>query len=428
MKKFLVRGGADPLVSYSPADVLTRNYIGGNSGNMLFLYGVINALTTEQTQCVITNRKSRWSDADIARINEEYAAVIFPLADAFRADYRETLRDYTAFIRKLKIPCIVIGVGLRAELEPQLDISRPFDEEVRQFVKAVLAHSAKLGLRGETTGRYLEKLGFAKDRDFTVIGCPSLYMHGTAIARREPDFEKTGVNLNAIASDAVNGFYTHLLQTDAHLHIFQQRRVEFIDWYYGKRVDLSTFVPEYPPRDIFAEFDFERMKQEDRVHFFLDVPSWLAYMESFGFFVGCRFHGVVAAILAGVPAAMTPIDSRTSEFTRFHEIPTLRQQDVEGKKSLYDCAAGLDFSAFYRRHRENTDNYLAFLAANALPSAFEQGTALPFGSSVLEKKLAQSASPRVYPGYAACGAGEKLRRQAEYRLIEAKARLRKRHI
>ena len=44
MKRYLVRAGFDPTKHYRPRDLLKRDYIGGNSGNMMFAYGVMNVL------------------------------------------------------------------------------------------------------------------------------------------------------------------------------------------------------------------------------------------------------------------------------------------------------------------------------------------------------------------------------------------------
>jgi len=425
MKKYLVRGGADPLVDYKPKDILSSNYIGGNSGNMLFLYGVINALTMETASCEITNRKTSWSDAEIERINAEYDAVLLPMADAFRMDYVSSLQSYTNFICKLKIPCVIIGVGLREGYEPKLKNKHPFDDAVRSFVQEVLNHSAKLGLRGEITGEYLKNLGFTPDRDFTVIGCPSLFMHGSAIDQREPAFHKIGINLNAIAGDTINDFYVHLLKTDNNIHIIQQRGVEFLDWYYGKKVDLSTFVPEFPACNIFKQFDFEKVKKEGRVHFFFNVPSWLEYTKSFGAFAGCRFHGVVAAILSGVPSAITPIDSRTREFAQFHHIPQIKKEDMAEKKSLEECFQNLDFSAFHKHHGENLANYISFLKDNGLESVFEKNLSMPFGSSPLEKKILCQSRTAVYAGYDELNALGKISRSIEYPATKSEAKMKK---
>lgn len=54
--------------------------------------------------------------------------------------------------------------------------SFPFDEDVKEFIKAVLDRSAKVGIRGEITASYLKRLGFREEIDFTVMGCP-IYVH-----------------------------------------------------------------------------------------------------------------------------------------------------------------------------------------------------------------------------------------------------------
>ncbi len=424
-KKYLVRGGADPLKTYRPADLAAKNYIGGNSGNMMFLYGVINVLTTEDSVCHINRRKNRWSDEEVARINEEYDAVILPMADAFRNDYRDVLRNYTGLVRRLKIPCVVIGVGLRAGKGDMPQSARPFDEDVRDFVSAVLDHSSKIGLRGEATGSYLEGLGFAPGRDFTVIGCPSMYMHGTAIEERTPHTDKIGVGLNAIASDTVNGFYADNIRNNDKIHIIQQRLVEFMDWYYGRSADLSTFVPEYRPYNIFDDIDLERLKKEDRVHFFLDVPTWLDQLGSYGCFAGCRFHGVAAAVLAGVPAAITPVDSRTNELAAYHHLPQIPEKDMASGRALADCIKELDFSQFHKYHRTNLENYVSFLKANGLKSLLEEDPHLPYGSSVLEKRIVSEGKMRNYCAYECCSLPERAGRTAEYDLIRSLSKIKK---
>lgn len=85
-----------------------------------------------------------------------------PLADAFREDFRPVLRNYTQLIRKLKIPVVVTGVGLRANYEPQLDEGFTFDEDVTNFVKAVLEKSAQIGVRGQITADYLKNSDLMK--------------------------------------------------------------------------------------------------------------------------------------------------------------------------------------------------------------------------------------------------------------------------
>src|SRR5699024_1121355 len=100
------------------------------------------------------------------------------------------LRRYTKLIKKLKIPVVVTGVGLRAPFEPKLNEGFPFDEDVKAFVSAVLEKSSIIGLRGEITSQYLTKLGFKEGVDHTVIGCPSMYAFGRELKIRDTNITK----------------------------------------------------------------------------------------------------------------------------------------------------------------------------------------------------------------------------------------------
>ena len=183
MKRFLVRAGFCPEKKYCPRDYITKNFVGGNTGNLFFAYGVMNVLKTADIEIEQTY-KYRWTKEEAAFINEHYSAFILPLADGFRPDFIEYLDGFTELINTLSIPVYVIGVGLRAPYEPDFRNSFVFDEAVKQFVKAVLNHSSVVGLRGNITGHYLKKLGFREETDFTPIGCPSLYTYGDGIKIR----------------------------------------------------------------------------------------------------------------------------------------------------------------------------------------------------------------------------------------------------
>src|SRR5690625_1003873 len=108
--------------------MLINNSIGGNVGNLIYAYSVYRALMTEGTNIVPDYYSRNSNNAD--KINKKYDAYIIPLADAFRSDFIHELKDYTKLIKKLTIPVVVIGVGLRAPFEPKLNEGFPFDEDV----------------------------------------------------------------------------------------------------------------------------------------------------------------------------------------------------------------------------------------------------------------------------------------------------------
>lgn len=177
-----------------------------------------------------------YTDREVSRINEEYDAYICPLADAFRDDFEEKLRKITSFIEKLTIPCYVVGVGLRAPYEPEIGAPRPFDDAVKEFVKAVLNKSSTIGVRGEITGEYLIYLGFKEDVDYVAIGCPSLYTFGGNLPQRPLQLDRSSriaFNLGSTAAEDIKIFVLREIQRYNNHYLIEQDLWELRLLYYG---------------------------------------------------------------------------------------------------------------------------------------------------------------------------------------------------
>ena len=85
MKPILIRGGVDLFKHYAPRDSLKKDSFGGNSGNLMFFNGTMNALTTSRVRCISAFYKMIWTDVEVDEINQTCSAFVLPLADAFRA-------------------------------------------------------------------------------------------------------------------------------------------------------------------------------------------------------------------------------------------------------------------------------------------------------------------------------------------------------
>src|SRR5699024_4817450 len=101
--KILIRSGVSPFNPLPTQEIIENNFIGGNSGNLIYQAGVFNALSIENT--IIIPDKYRINSDDAAYINENYSHYVIPLADAFRTDFAANeLKRYTKLIKELKIP------------------------------------------------------------------------------------------------------------------------------------------------------------------------------------------------------------------------------------------------------------------------------------------------------------------------------------
>ena len=173
MERILIRAGVAPWAEYNALDVITDKIIGNNTGNLLFANSITRLVATADSRVdFISDLTLVKKQITAQEINENYDRLILPMANAFREDFaRKCLKHWTALIRQLTIPVTVTGIGIQLPYEPHLEQPREFDGAARDFIAAVLDHSASVGVRGQITYDYLKGLGFSQ---IDVTGCPSL--------------------------------------------------------------------------------------------------------------------------------------------------------------------------------------------------------------------------------------------------------------
>lgn len=363
MKKILVRAGMNPWELYSPDEVLSRNLIGNNSGNLIYAYGIFQALETDKVTLEADYYQAAPDKA--SQISREYGAYVIPLADAFRRDFIPHLVQLTKLVQKLTIPCIVPGVGLRAPYEPNLKEKRPFDKEVKAFVKAVLNHSSMIGVRGEITGEYLKKLGFREEMDYRVIGCPSMYARGMKIEVKKPvltEQSKINVNYSVLSPTEAIRFLNRILEERTYTWLTAQRINELKLLYLGTSYRHQQDKPEYPTSIC------DSVYQRDQVRFFINAVQWIESMKEMDFSIGGRMHGNIAAWIAGTPALFFPHDGRMRELVEFHRLPSVPAQETGKLESLEEAIEKADWRSAKLCQELNFRRYMDFLAMNGLDS------------------------------------------------------------
>lgn len=368
MRKILIRTGMSPLETPDIDHVLQIDRIGGNSGNLMFQYSVYRTLMTESTE--FTSRYFRIDNCDeafIEQVNAEYDCVILPLANCFRPDYR--LRQIAAFVRRMKIPCVVIGCGLQADSYAQIRRGFAFDEAAKELVSAVLEKSAMLGLRGEMTAEYLKQLGFVPERHFTVTGCPSLFSRGAALPEVRPltltKDSRISINtkmkqpkaLNRLISDAVTEYPDH--------HIVMQTHAELAMLRYGVPIVDKSFARRdgnaYYPRT-----DRHPAVRSGRAIAFVNARAWHMYMQQKDLCFGSRIHGNVCAVLNGTPAFVFTTDTRTEELCRYHGIAHMAASELRGGEDIRSIVEKADFNGVHRGYAQRFEHFVDFLNANSL--------------------------------------------------------------
>lgn len=389
MKRLLIRSGKDPFTPVSAETTVAQDVLHGNVGNHLYTQAVHKTLMAPDTEIISNSTLSETRKAtaeDCARVNDEFDAFVVPLANAFRPHFRGRMKRLTTFIRGLKIPVVVIGVGAQVD-DPSSDTRGldPIAPEVKDFVTAVLDRSESIGVRGEFTRDYLTGLGFPDDA-VEVIGCPSLFLHG-------PDFElppRSGrlhraSHIAFSLTPKVAGIGEMLRRQAAaypNLTYVPQDRpaLELMLWGEQPGTVSDPSLPTHPDHPMY---------QQDRMRFFLDPRPWLDYLDNCDFAYGTRFHGNVAALLARTPAVLLAHDSRTLELAQYHAMPYRLISDTPVDVDPQDLFEEFDPAPFNGVYRERFTTFVDFLERNGLQHVYSPGMA----STAFNDKMASTTLP-----------------------------------
>lgn len=382
--RLLQRSYESAFATLTVEEAIERGTFGGNSGNLVFIEAAEKILTVPGTTVEPDRLKPRAGFAE--RINAEYDGIVIPLANAFRPTFQRNLRQLTRLIRRVDVPVTVLGVGAQADVDGDVEPLRALEDDVRAFVSAVLDKGPSIGVRGEFTADYLQRLGFS---DVEVIGCPSMFRHGPELPALTPP------PVVESAAIATNG--GHALFVDQGLDRFVRRLVE--------RFPRTTFVGQNTAealqlrwRDVSSELSAwtqvpthpeHPLYRAGKVRFYVDATTWIDDLRTFDYAIGGRIHGSIAALLAGTPAVVLAGDARTLELSRYFEIPhrVLRSlpEDVDPASILEEA----DWTPMVAGHRKRWETFAGYLRRHGLSDTFTHGD----GGVAFEERIA--ARPHV---------------------------------
>ena len=388
MKKIFIRSGMTPFEGLSPAQMLLDNSIGDNAGNLIYMNSIYRTLMTDDQTEFLPSRYEYYP-SQARMINESCDSVVIPLADAFRSSFEGGLNSLTKLVKAVRVPCTVVGVGLRAPLGVTSFQDFPFNGKVKQFLSAVLDKSALVGVRGEITAEYLKTLGFLPEKHFTVIGCPSLYTWGNRLEVRPVQIQKNSricVNNNVDADQNVQKFIRRLMAQYPGAVFLPQLQREFRTVYTGASFVHKDHSKDYPDRIT------DPVYREGRVRFFCDVPGWLAFLRESAFTAGPRMHGNIASILAGTPGVLIVKDSRMEELAAYHRLNCVYASEIGEDTTLEDLAEKADFTPMKKAAGENFRHYIHFRHSNGLKTIYDGGRIPAAGSTPFDRRMASVKS------------------------------------
>ncbi|WP_446219279.1 polysaccharide pyruvyl transferase family protein [Micromonospora sp. IBHARD004] len=386
-QRILLRARKGPFDVLTPEETYERDWIGKNSGNLVFSHAAYKLLATSAAEITPSRFRANARAAD--EINEKYDVLVIPLANAFRHTYAGRLVSMTRLIERLKIPVVVLGVGVQTDVDGNREYLRPIDEPVSAFCRAVLDRSHSIGVRGEITENYLRTLGFSAVEQ---IGCPSMFLHGDSLRVEKA---KAALGTEDRLALVISPYVRALAPIVRHHH----RRYPNVRYVAQGLPTLGALlygdVPKYRGKtDDMPVYTSHPFFVEDKVRMFVDPWPWMEYLSGFDFAFGTRIHGTITALISGTPGYLLAHDSRTLELARYFDIPHRLMRDVPPDVDAAQLYEEADYTALNEGHKERFARITAFLAKHDLGLSFADGdSATRFDRQVRETVYPQAVRP-----------------------------------
>jgi Polysaccharide pyruvyl transferase len=338
VRRAVVLEGNPFIYEYYRKDAATLlRETGGNTGNLAFRFAVVNHLVDPTIM--------PW-DAPIQEIRAAGDIIVLPLANQLGG--HTDLGREAHKLSQIGLPVVGLGLGAQAA---SLDQDIVLKDGTLAWLAAITSHAPadhpNIGVRGNYTAAQIAKVGWPNAS--TVTGCPSNFINtqDDIASAVTSGFKR---NIRRIAVAAGIPYISSLAGIERSLADI----VSLTDGAYIVQHDLEMIRLARGEFDVLGSDTFLLCKNyispgstndefkawlRRYAHAFFDVRAWMDFVRRFDFVVGTRFHGVMLAIQAGVPAGCIAHDSRTLEMCQTMNIPVCRHSDINGtldRRNLLD--------------------------------------------------------------------------------------------
>jgi len=347
--------------------------VGGNSGNLAFVYAIQNQLVGDITFLPWSSTREQVA---------AYDAVVIPCANQL-GDHTD-LGGLALSMGEFDKPIIAIGLGAQAN---SLDEDVQVTPGTLRWVKALASKRAgavsNIWTRGPFTTQQLDKLGV----EGTIVGgCPTHFMHQSSDLGRRIHKSWTSTPLpRAITVAGGHQAWTQVRTVEHQLIAMMQDPLfpgQYITQSPGEmlrvsRNDFEAIEPEVMEQirshvaPHYTEDEF-RLWCRSYARVYYDIPAWMESLRRYDLTIGPRYHGVALAIQAERMGVTIAFDSRTEEMCIQTGVPCLRAADLSDKPLTRLSLKRLirfDPDAYDRHRSERAQAYVAFLEGNGLQPA-----------------------------------------------------------
>lgn len=309
-------------------------------------------------------------------VNESATHLIVTLANTIRLGkeslpgllrLRDTLEQYDAKI-------VVFGMGVQA---PSTDLSEvSIAPEAVELMQYLGERCEVVGVRGKFTQDVFAK--FAGVSNTFVTGCPSLFSKPDAVGKLYENYKR-----GKEGRPAFNGTYFHRENEKALLvRAIQEKNflVEPVNKhnhrFFLESMGVTSTSEEPTGIPYFLKAPLKAgLLEESQIYdyyrscyrLFRQAEPWYSFLEEMvSFSFGSRFHGNMAAYLAGVPSLWLTHDARTEELVNFLHLPNLAL-DSAVEMSTQEIIDHYDPEDFFDNVRSLFANFNAYLDIFGLP-------------------------------------------------------------
>lgn len=347
-----IMGSAVGLRNTHKVDAEKINVLhGGNTGNLAFVNAI--DLHLQRKAKVIS-----WGTPPEV-LKASYDLIV--IAGANQLGPHLDLTRHAGVLETAGVPVIIIGLGAQSNSQNQpAEIPEGSKRWLRVIADLTPSKAPNIGLRGPYTHSQLDRLGLAPNA--VVIGCPSNFTN------LDTDFaavieEKAQRTPTRVASAAGQPHWPELAE-------LERSTLDLVDRTGGScivqhnKVMIQLGQAEYTKISdadwtMLRSYFRPKLSDEEFAYWcrrnmlcFGNAETWMSWLGRHDFVCGPRFHGIMLAIQAGVPAGCFGHDSRTMEMCQTMGIPAVEAQSVALPLQLETLHRIFPFDAdAYRKHR-----------------------------------------------------------------------------
>jgi hypothetical protein len=342
---------------------------GANTGNIFIGHGLFHGL-----ECAHKAFHPGFGAIPAERLHEHFDMLFVPASNFVGNGVDLTAHaDYFARTR-VPIFCFGLGSQLRPGEAPSLKPG------TQRLLHLLAERGGSIGVRGAFTAEVLWRMGI---RNTSIVGCPSLLgLRPDALERlagATPSLDKVALNLSnnvrrhALNPDAMraseNGLFQRLLGENT-FYVLQNERPEMellSAMAAGESAKVASAVQQIAEIfEVSASREDLKAFLERRIRMFFAVDDWVGCMATMSLSIGSRFHGNIAALLAGTPSLCLVHDMRTRELCELLRLPHLILDRRISSEEILEKALDVDHAPFVARLPRLMMEWNLFLSRNGL--------------------------------------------------------------